>query len=78
MIRKLSVFDRLNTISGRASTGCRTPSTGCRICQGVVGVSRFGKEQVMVSKMLSMKPAYLKEKTPEAVWSDLKGVISHF
>ena len=40
--------------------------------------SRFGKEQVMVSKMLSMKPAYLKEKTPEAVWSDLKEVISHF
>ena len=38
MIRKLSVFDRLNTISGRASTGCRTPSTGCRICHGVVGV----------------------------------------
>ena len=32
----------------------------------------------MISKMLSMKPAYLKEKTTEAVWSDLKGVISHF
>ena len=28
--------------------------------------------------MLSMKPAYLKEKTTEAVWSNLKGVISYF
>ena len=32
----------------------------------------------MISKMLSMKPAYLKEKTTEAVWSNLKGVISYF
>ena len=40
-VRKLSLFDWLNTISGIASVGRGWVSTGRRFCHSVVGVLQF-------------------------------------
>ena len=34
--------------------------------------TRFGKEQLMIARLLSLKPVVLKDKTPEVAWSDLE------
>ena len=43
-VRKLSLFDQLNTISDIASVGRGWVSTGRRFCQGVVGVAKEKNE----------------------------------
>ena len=42
-VRKLSLFDQLNTISGVASVSRGWVLTGRRFCHGVVGVIRIHK-----------------------------------
>ena len=47
-VRKLSLFGRLNTISGTASTGRGWVSTGQGVCHGVVGVRDYSKSKKRV------------------------------
>ena len=40
--------------------------------------TRFGPDQLMVSKMLTIKPSILATKNAEEAWSDLEEVVVHF
>ena len=74
---------------GRSVHQDNTPGEGSTYFKFAVGIpvldevlsdlkQRFGKDQLTISKLLTLSPAILISKTPEEVQEDLKEGLNHF